>query len=96
MKKVCFFFLIIKLDSYLFFFLQDDEWRKKIKELEEQMQLAIEESEMQKIAALASQEKKFNTINELLETFKTVNILKKKFFKYKFLLFNLEKFVTSK
>lgn len=45
-----------------------------MKELEEQMQLAIEEREMQKAAALASQDKKFTEINESLEHFKTVNI----------------------
>lgn len=53
---------------------KDDEWRKKMKELEEQMQLAIEESDMQKIAALASQDKKFTEFNELIEHFKTENI----------------------
>ncbi|KAI1725374.1 GRIP domain-containing protein [Ditylenchus destructor] len=53
---------------------KDEEWRQKMKGYEDQMQLAIEEKDMQKTAALAEENKRIEQLNVDLEQLKTENL----------------------
>ncbi|KAI1731870.1 transcription factor pcc1 domain-containing protein [Ditylenchus destructor] len=53
---------------------KDEEWRQRMKEYEDQMQLAIEEKDMQKTAALSDENKRIEQLNVDLEQLKTENL----------------------
>lgn len=54
---------------------QDEEWRRKLAEVEEQMQLAIEEREMQKVAAITEYDRRSDEQSARMEELKTVRIV---------------------
>lgn len=51
---------------------QEEQWRSKFKEVEEQMHLAVEECEMQNVASNAEQSRKIEELQSVVEQLTTV------------------------